>query len=94
MNEMIERGASVLRRTEEAWLLREDDAQNGLVEANSEPLYHAMARALIEAMRVPTDSQCREFFRIKKEQGWSDAQACFSDAEWERMIDAALGGEE
>lgn len=48
------------------------------------------AKAAIEAMREPTDLQRNEYFRMKKASGCSERDSVFMDAEWERMIDAAL----
>lgn len=48
------------------------------------------AKLAIEAMREPTDFQRNEYFRMKKASGCSERDSVFMDAEWERMIDAAL----
>ena len=48
------------------------------------------ARAAIKAMREPTDEQRNNYFAMKKAAGNTDIASVFVDAEWERMIDAAL----
>jgi len=52
--------------------------------------WHTAAHAVIEAMREPTDEQRNNYFAMKKAAGNTDIASVFVDAEWERMIDAAL----
>ena len=51
--------------------------------------YENTARAAIEAMREPTDEQRNNYYKMKIQFGQAD-HSTFIDAEWERMIDAAL----
>lgn len=53
-------------------------------------LWMVRAKAAIEAMREPTDSQRNNYFKMRKAAGQSDIGACFIDSHWECAIDAAL----
>ncbi len=48
------------------------------------------ARAAIAALREPTDEQRNRYFEMKRASGMRDCDSVFMDAEWERMVDAAL----
>jgi len=88
MNEMVDRGAKAALEAEEDWLRREGDAEDGLAEHNTEPLYHAIARAVIQAMREPTEAM------INNELARCYNHGEFADKEVRRiysaMIDEAL----
>jgi len=82
MNEMIERVARAIKEKLESLAFSggpDDDKDQ----------YLKLARAAIEAMREPTDQQRNNYFETTK-KFYPKLSAVFSDAEWERMIDAAL----
>ena len=59
MSEMIERVAKVIFSAEEKGLQQYGGALDGLQEEPTEPLYHMMARAAIQAMRESTEAMIR-----------------------------------
>lgn len=84
MSEMIERVARVIN----PWAFDPENASKTAPEAQHEA--RATARHLIAAMREPTAEQRNRYFEMKIAAGGWLGNAAFVDAEWERMVDAAL----
>lgn len=83
-NEMIERVAKALYQTHMPFKW-----ESSLVKNH----YISISRILIAAMKEPSDSQRRIYFKMKRDSGCSEFDSVFFDAEWERMVDAALTDE-
>jgi hypothetical protein len=89
---MVERVARAiwLASTSEGWTDDPDERQSDATGMLVKPADYAdKARAAIAAMREPTDEQRNAYFALKR-RFYPPAMAVFMDAEWERMIDAAL----
>ena len=78
MNEMIERAAFAAQSADSFDHSRSD------YDPDFMDVYRDMARAMIEAIRTPTDAQRNAYYRL------SYKTENMFDAHWERAIDAIL----